>query len=110
LSYNHENYLDEAIKSVVDQKLEYQLEIIISDDFSTDKSLQIIQKYQHNNSIMSNILPINKEIKTVNSVWHGDITYIRTSEGWLYSSVVLDSYSRKIAIWSFSDSLASNPV
>ncbi len=46
---------------------------------------------EHNNSIASNILPLNKEIKAVNSVWQGDITYIRTSEGWLYLSVVLDS-------------------
>tara|TARA_B100001093_G_C26100426_1_gene706610 strand:+ start:127 stop:438 length:312 start_codon:yes stop_codon:yes gene_type:complete len=46
---------------------------------------------EHNNPIASNILPLNKEIKALNSVWQGDITYIRNSEGWLYLSVVLDS-------------------
>ena len=64
----------------------------------------------HDNPVAPNILPLKDEIKAVNRVWQGDITYIRTSEGWLYLSIVLDSYSRKIAGWSFSDSLASNLV
>ena len=34
-----------------------------------------------------------------NQVWTGDITYIRTAEGWLYLAAVLDIYSRKIVGW-----------
>jgi transposase InsO family protein len=34
--------------------------------------------------------------------WAGDITYIRTSEGWLYLAVVMDLYSRKIVGWSMN--------
>ena len=33
---------------------------------------------EHNNPIVSYILPLNKEIKAVYSVWQGDITHIRT--------------------------------
>lgn len=35
-----------------------------------------------------------------NQIWVGDITYIRTQEGWLYLAAILDLYSRKIVGWS----------
>ncbi len=35
-----------------------------------------------------------------NEVWVTDITYIKTREGWLYLSVVIDLYSRKVVGWS----------
>ncbi len=35
-----------------------------------------------------------------NKVWVTDITYIKTREGWLYLSVVIDLYSRKVVGWS----------
>jgi putative transposase len=35
-----------------------------------------------------------------NQVWVGDITYIPTAEGWLYLSVLLDLFSRRIVGWA----------
>jgi putative transposase len=37
-----------------------------------------------------------------NTKWVTDITYIRTAEGWLYLSVVMDLFSGKIVGWSMS--------
>ena len=37
-----------------------------------------------------------------NQVWVGDITYIRTDEGWLYLAVLLDLYSRQVVGWQMS--------
>ncbi|MNL23829.1 Integrase core domain protein [compost metagenome] len=34
-----------------------------------------------------------------NQAWVGDITYIRTDEGWLYLATLLDLYSRKVVGW-----------
>ncbi|MCA1731612.1 MAG: hypothetical protein LC751_20075, partial [Actinobacteria bacterium] len=34
-----------------------------------------------------------------------DITYVRTWEGWLYLSFVLDTYSRRIVGWSMANNL-----
>jgi putative transposase len=34
-------------------------------------------------------------------LWVADITYLRTWEGWLYLSFVLDTYSRKVVGWSW---------
>ena len=37
-----------------------------------------------------------------NTHWTGDITYIRTQQGWLYLAIVLDLYSRRVVSWAFS--------
>ncbi len=42
----------------------------------------------------------NASIK--NLKWTGDITYIRTTKGWVYLAVVMDLFSRKIIGWSMS--------
>ena len=42
----------------------------------------------------------------INRVWCGDITYIRTAEGWLYLAVLIDLGSRMVVGWSMHDSLA----
>jgi putative transposase len=40
------------------------------------------------------------DVDEPNEVWVTDITYIRTHEGWLYLSVVLDLFSRQVIGWS----------
>lgn len=40
------------------------------------------------------------EVDGPNKVWVTDFTYIRTSEGWLYLTIVLDLFSRQIIGWS----------
>ena len=37
-----------------------------------------------------------------NQAWVGDITYIRTDEGWLYLAVMLDLFSRQVVGWQMS--------
>ncbi|HHL2500955.1 TPA: DDE-type integrase/transposase/recombinase [Yersinia enterocolitica] len=39
----------------------------------------------------------------MNTWWSGDITYLRTAQGWLYLAIVMDLCSRKIVSWAFSD-------
>jgi transposase InsO family protein len=38
-----------------------------------------------------------------NKVWVSDITYIWTSEGWLYLGVVIDLFHREVVGWSMSE-------
>lgn len=52
----------------------------------------------------------DKNLKKVNQVWVSDITYIATSEGWLYLCTIMDSFSRKIVGWSMSNSLHAELV
>ena len=43
------------------------------------------------------------DVAEPNTAWVTDITYIRTHEGWLYLSVVLDLFSRQIVGWSMGE-------
>lgn len=44
-TYNHENYISQAIESVLAQKTNYSYELLIHDDFSTDSTLAIAESY-----------------------------------------------------------------
>lgn len=41
--------------------------------------------------------------ESLNTYWSGDITYIRTQQGWLYVAIVMDLCSRRVISWAFSD-------
>jgi putative transposase len=43
-------------------------------------------------------------------LWVADITYVRTWEGWLYLSFVLDAFSRRIVGWSMANHLKTELV
>lgn len=45
LTYNHENYIRQAIQSILDQKTEFDVKIIISNDGSTDKTEEIVKQF-----------------------------------------------------------------
>src|SRR5207244_6501862 len=38
-----------------------------------------------------------------NEKWAGDITYVPTRQGWLYVTVLLDLYSRRIVGWAVDE-------
>ncbi|BDU25739.1 IS3 family transposase [Flavobacterium sp. GSB-24] len=40
-----------------------------------------------------------------NEIWVSDITYIETGEGWLYLTVVIDLFDRKVIGWSISETM-----
>ena len=39
----------------------------------------------------------------LNQAWVGDITYVRTWEGWLYLATVIDLASRRVVGWAMAD-------
>jgi putative transposase len=42
--------------------------------------------------------------------WVSDITYVRTQQGWLYLTVIMDLFDRKIIGWSMSKTLEAYPT
>jgi glycosyltransferase involved in cell wall biosynthesis len=46
LTYNHEDFIEKALDSILMQQRNFNIEIIVGDDFSTDSTLQILEKYQ----------------------------------------------------------------
>jgi transposase InsO family protein len=57
-----------------------------------------------------NLLARSFLVPGVNRVWVSDITYIPTTEGWLYLAVVLDLCSRRVVGWSMSSRLSAELV
>lgn len=46
LTYNHENFIKQAIESVLMQKTNFAIELVIGEDYSTDETRKIVIKYQ----------------------------------------------------------------
>lgn len=46
ITYNHENYIVDAIESFLMQETDFKYEILIHDDASTDKTAKIIREYE----------------------------------------------------------------
>ena len=44
-TYNHEKYISQAIESALSQKTQYDWELLINDDCSTDNTRKIAQEY-----------------------------------------------------------------
>jgi len=61
----------------------------------------------HAYPIAANILNRNFKVSSVNQVWVSDITYIETKQGWMYLTVIIDLFHRKIVGWSMSDNLTT---
>jgi len=57
---------------------------------------------RHGYGIADNVLARQFDVGQPNQAWAGDITYIWTAEGWLYLSVLLDLYSRRVVGWAMS--------
>ena len=64
----------------------------------------------HKKPVFKNVLQQNFEYDKPNQAWVGDITYIWTTEGWLYLAVVIDLYSRKVVGWSMSARMKASLV
>jgi glycosyltransferase involved in cell wall biosynthesis len=45
ITYNHENYIREAIEGVLMQKTDFKIELVIGEDFSTDRTREIVMEY-----------------------------------------------------------------
>jgi putative transposase len=56
----------------------------------------------HDQPIAPNLLAQAPKATAPNQIWVGDITYIKTSEGWLFLAAILDLYSRRIVGWAMS--------
>lgn len=59
----------------------------------------------HRLPVAANTLDRQFTVEAPNRVWAGDITYVWTTEGWLYLAVLLDLYSRRVIGWAMGHRL-----
>jgi len=73
----------------------------------TVRKFKITTQSDHHFPISPNLLEQDFSAERFGTVWTSDITYIRTSEGWLYLTIILDLYNRQIVGWSMSSGLTA---
>ncbi|EBA3767537.1 IS3 family transposase [Salmonella enterica] len=62
---------------------------------------------KHGLPVSENLLKQDFYASGPNQKWVGDITYLRTGEGWLYLAVVIDLWSRSVIGWSMSSRMTA---
>ena len=72
------------------------------------KAYKITTNSKHSYAVSPNLLQRNFIADKPNQKWVGDITYIRTDEGWLYAAIVKDLCLKKIVGYAFSDHIDTN--
>ena len=69
----------------------------------TGKKFKVTTNARHKYPVAKNLLNQQFQSDAPNRIWVSDLTYIRTLEGWLYLTVIMDLYHRKIVGWAMSD-------
>ncbi|PMH73451.1 transposase [Vibrio cyclitrophicus] len=65
---------------------------------------------KHKMPVAPNLLAQDFNATAPNQKWAGDITYVATSEGWLYLAVIIDLYSRQVIGWSMNTRMTASLV
>ncbi|MGD9700749.1 IS3 family transposase [Acinetobacter sp.] len=72
------------------------------------KKFKVTTDANHHEPIALNLLDQIFETDKPNKVWVSDITYVRTREHWMYVTVVIDLFGRRVVGWSMSNSLKAS--
>ena len=64
------------------------------------RKYRVTTNSKHNHPVAENLLNRDFSANYPNEVWLSDITYIWTTEGWLYLAGVIDLHSRMLVGWS----------
>ncbi len=62
---------------------------------------------KHNYPVAPNVLDRNFSASRPGVGWVSDLTYVRTKRGWLYLTVIIDLYDRKVVGWAMSEGLTA---
>jgi putative transposase len=74
------------------------------------KKFKVTTDSKHNLPVAPNLLNREFEVAVPDQVYVSDITYIWTSEGWLYLAIVLDLFSRQVVGWSLNSRMSRRLV
>ncbi|MFW5700189.1 MAG: glycosyltransferase family 2 protein [Cyclobacteriaceae bacterium] len=74
ITYNHENYIGDAVEGFLSQRTTFPVEVIIHDDASTDRTAGIIKKYA--NRYPEIVIPILQEVNQYSKGIKPSTTYV----------------------------------
>ena len=71
------------------------------------KKFVVTTDSKHNYPIVPNVIDRKFRATRPGEIWVSDLTYVRTKRGWLYLTVIIDLYDRKVIGWSMSTGLTA---
>jgi putative transposase len=71
---------------------------------------KVTTKRKHSDAVADNLLNQNFNPVAPDQVWAGDVTYLKTGEGWMYLAIVMDLFSRHIVGWHISKRMTTDLV
>ncbi len=90
ITYNHEKFIRSAIESILNQEVNFELEIIIADDFSNDNTREIILEYYQSNKNLikllfqkSNVGAAHNFMNLINLAKGKYIAYLEGDDYWI---------------------------
>lgn len=69
------------------------------------KKYKVTTDSSHKYPVAENVLDRNFTVEDKNKAWVSDLTYIWTSDGWVYLTTVIDLYDRKVVGWALSETM-----
>jgi len=88
------------------QKLMAKLDLYVTQRIA----YKVTTKRKHSDAVADNLLNQNFNPVAANQVWAGDVTYLKTGEGWMYLAIVMDLYSRRIVGWHIDKRMTTDLV
>ena len=76
----------------------------------TKRKFKATTDSKHNKPVADNLLKRDFQQQHPDQAYVGDITYVRTREGWLYLSVFIDLCSRAVVGWSMNNRMTATLV
>lgn len=74
------------------------------------RKYKVTTNSNHKQPVFENILNRQFQVDKPNQAYVSDITYIWTNEGWLYLTVMIDLFSRKVVGWDMSNRMKAVTV
>jgi putative transposase len=76
----------------------------------TKRKFKVTTHSKHKRPVAENLIRMDFTASKPNERWTSDITYVWTTEGWLYLAIFMDLYSRSIVGWSTNHRLTDDLV
>lgn len=74
------------------------------------KKYKVTTNSNHKKPVFENVLNRQFQVNEPNRAYVSDITYVWTQEGWLYLTVFIDLFSRKVVGWDMSARMKADAV
>ena len=71
---------------------------------------KVTTKRKHSDAVADNLLNMNFNPPGPNQVWAGDVSYLKTGEGWQYLAIVMDLFGRRIVGWHTSKRMTTDLI